>query len=336
MKILKIYGYAFLAIFIFSVFVFMPTFFFPGQDVDVPVYSKTTAREIARSLKEKGILHFVLPFKVLAKLTHADRKLKAGLYRLNPQMSLSDVLTTLSEGKSELLALKIPEGYTSYQIAKELEKMKVMSVDDFMKTAQDLPTLKGLGIPGPSAEGYLFPQTYRVPVGASAQALMELMIRQFFDTVGSDFEDRCRQRGLTPYQVVILASIVEKEAQLDSERPIIAGVMLNRLHQKIRLEANATLNYVLTDKRAWLTNDQINTQSPYNTYQHRGLPPTPICNPGLASIQAVLDPAGVPYLYYVAKGDGSNLFATTFEEHQKNVLLAKKIRRAKRHAQMAQ
>jgi UPF0755 protein len=336
MKILKIYGYAFLVIFVFSVFVFMPTFFFPGQDVDVPVYSKTTAREIARSLKEKGILHFVLPFKVLAKLTHADRKLKAGLYRLNPQMSLWDLLTTLSEGKSELLALKVPEGYTTDQIARELEKMKVMSVDDFMKTAQDIPTLKSLGIPGPSAEGYLFPQTYRVPVGASAQALMELMVRQFFDTVGSDFEDRCRQRGLTPYQVVILASIVEKEAQLDSERPIIAGVMFNRLHKKIRLETNATLNYVLADKRAWLTNDQINTQSPYNTYQHRGLPPTPICNPGLASLQAVLDPADVPYLYYVAQGDGSDLFATTFAEHQKNVLLAKKIRRAKRHSQTAQ
>ncbi len=112
--------------------------------------------------------------------------------------------------------------------------------------------------------------------------------------------------------------------------------MLNRLHQKIRLEANATLNYVLTDKRAWLTNEQINTHSPYNTYQHRGLPPTPICNPGLASIQAVLDPADVPYLYYVAQGDGSNLFATTFEEHQKNVLLAKKIRRAKRHSKISQ
>jgi UPF0755 protein len=330
MKVLKIYGIAFLVLFVLTGFIFIPPFFFPGSDIDVPVYSKTTAREIARSLEEKGILHFAFPFRVLAKLTHADRKLKAGLYRLNPRMSLWEVLTTLSEGKSELLALKVPEGYTTDQIAQELEKMKVMTVSDFMKTAQDTQTLKKLGVSGPTAEGFLFPETYRVPVGASSQALVELMVRQFFDSVGSDFEDRCRQRGLTPYQAVILASIVEREAQKADERPIVAGIMYNRLHKKMRLEVNATLNYVLENKRAWLTNDQINTQSPYNTYQHRGLPPTPICNPGLASLQAVLDPADVPYLYYVAKGDGSQLFAATFEEHQKNVNEAKKIRRIKR------
>ncbi|HJT23029.1 MAG TPA: endolytic transglycosylase MltG, partial [bacterium] len=291
MKILKIYGYAFLAIFIFCTFVFIPPFFLQGQDQDIPVYSKTTAREIAKSLQEKGIIHFSTPFLVLTKLTHADRKLKAGLYRLNPRMSLWGVMTTLSEGKSELMALKVPEGYTTDQIAQELERLKVISAADFMKIAQDPILLKNLGIKGPSVEGFLFPQTYRVPISANGEALVNLMVRQFYNTVGNDFESRCSQRGLTPYQAVILASIVEKEAQRAEERPIIAGVMYNRLHKKIRLEVNATLNYVLATKRAWLTNAQLNTQSPYNTYQHRGLPPTPICNPGLASIQAVLDPA---------------------------------------------
>lgn len=335
MKILKIYGYAFLAIFIFCTFVFIPPFFLQGQDQDIPVYSKTTAREIAKSLQEKGIIHFSTPFLVLTKLTHADRKLKAGLYRLNPRMSLWGVMTTLSEGKSELMALKVPEGYTTDQIAQELERLKVISAADFMKIAQDPILLKNLGIKGPSVEGFLFPQTYRVPISANGEALVNLMVRQFYNTVGNDFESRCSQRGLTPYQAVILASIVEKEAQRAEERPIIAGVMYNRLHKKIRLEVNATLNYVLATKRAWLTNAQLNTQSPYNTYQHRGLPPTPICNPGLASIQAVLDPADVPYLYYVAQGDGSHVFATTFEEHQKNVAQAKRIRRIKRRQEKA-
>lgn len=335
MKILKIYGYAFLFLFVFCTFIFIPPFFLPGQDQDIPVYSKTTAREIAKNLQEKGIIHFSLPFRVLAKLTHADRKLKAGLYRMNPRMSLWNVLTTLSEGKSELLTLKIPEGYTTDQIAQELEKLKVISAADFTKTAQDQVLLKSLGIKGPSVEGFLFPQTYRVPISADGEALVNLMVRQFYDSVGSDFEAHCRARGLTPYQAVILASIVEKEAQRAEERPMIAGVMYNRLHKKIRLEVNATLNYVLATKRAWLTNAQLNTQSPYNTYQHRGLPPTPICNPGLASIQAVLDPADVPYLYYVAQGDGSHIFATTFAEHQKNVTQAKKIRRAKRRREKA-
>ncbi len=330
MRILKIYGYAFLACFILCTFVFIPPFFLTGPDQDIPVYSKTTAREIAKSLQEKGIIHFTYPFLVLAKLTHADRKLKSGLYRLNPRMSLWDVLTTLSLGKSELLALKVPEGFTAEQIAQELENLKVITAADFMKTAEDTQLLKSLDIKGPTAEGFLFPQTYRVPVSADGQALVELMVRQFYDTVGGDFEAQCRGRGLTPYQAVILASIVEKEAQKADERPMIAGVLFNRLHQKIRLEVNATLNYVLTNKRAWLTNDQLNTQSPYNTYQHRGLPPTPICNPGLASLEAVLNPADVPYLYYVAQGDGSHLFATTFQEHEKNVALAKRIRRAKK------
>ncbi len=331
MKILKWYGFFFSFFLFFFVYVFTPTFFFPGSSVDIPVYSKSSAREIARKLKEKGVLHFAFPFRLLTKLTHADRRLKAGLYQLNPRMSLWEVLTTLSEGKSELLALKVPEGYTADQVAQELEKMKVTTESQFLKTAQTSTLLKTLGIQGPTAEGFLFPETYRIPLGATCDELLELMVRQFFDVMGSDFESRCLQKGLSPYQAVILASIVEKEAHNPDERPIIAGILYNRLHQKMRLQVNATLNYIMNTKHAWMTNDEINnTHTPYNTYLHRGLPPTPICNPGLASIQAVLSPAEVPYLYYVAQGDGSSLFATTFAEHEKNIRLAKKILRAKR------
>jgi UPF0755 protein len=123
---------------------------------------------------------------------------------------------------------------------------------------------------------------------------------------------------------------VEKEAQLGEERALIAGVLHNRLRKRMRLQVNATLNYVLNTKNPWFTNDQLNIQSPYNTYTRRGLPPTPICNPGLASLQAVLNPEETSYLYYVAQGDGSHLFAETWEEHNKNVIRAKKIRRIKR------
>ena len=330
MKILKIYGIAFLALFLSSSVIFMPNLFLSSQEQDVPVYSKSSAREIARVLKEKGILHFSLPFRVLAKLTRADRKLKAGLYRLSPRMSLWGILTTLSSGKTQLLLLKIPEGYTTEQIAQQLEKMNVVSGVEFLHAAQNRELLKKLGIMGPSAEGYLFPETYCVPLGAGADALVELMVRQFDSYIGDDFEQRCRELGLSPYQMVVLASIIEKEAKIDSERPIVAGVLYNRLHKKMRLQVNATLNYVLTTKRAWLTNEQLGTQSPYNTYLHRGLPPTPICNPGLESLEAAIHPADTPYLYYVAQGDGSSLFATTIEEHQKNVREAKTIRRAKK------
>ena len=336
MKILKIYGIIFGILFLACAFVFMPTFFFSGKDVDVPVNSKNSARVIAKKLKEAGIIHFALPFRVLTKLTHADRRLKAGLYRMNARMSLWEVVTTISQGKSELLALKIPEGFTADQIAQELEKMKVAPVADFMKAASDPELLKRLGVEGPSVEGFLFPETYRVPLGASPAELIELLVRQFQDAVGEDFGRRCLVKNLTTYQAVILASIIEKECKKPEERPIIAGVMFNRLHQKMRLQVNATLNYVLNTKNPWFTNAQIGTQSPYNTYLHRGLPPTPICNPSLESLQAVLEPADVPYLYYVAQGDGSNLFATTLEEHQKNVRAAKRIYRAKRRQQALQ
>jgi UPF0755 protein len=245
-------------------------------------------------------------------------------------MSLWSILATLTAGKSELPLLKVPEGYTAYQIAQELEKIKVATASDFLLAVSDKGSLEYLQIKGPSAEGFLFPETYRVPVGAGASAIVDLMVHQFYQEVGENFEDQCNKQGLTPYQAVILASIVEKEAKLSDERPIIAGVLYNRLHQKMRLQVNATVNYLLNSKNPWFTTEELGTKTPYNTYLHRGLPPTPICNPGLESLEAVLEPAQVPYLYYVARGDGSHLFATTFSEHQKNIRLVKRLLREKK------
>jgi UPF0755 protein len=301
----------------------------PGP-VDVPVYSKSSAKEIGKDLVGLGLLRESFSFRLLTRMTGMDRKLKAGLYRMQGRVSPWNAARILTEGKSELLTLKVPEGYTVQQVAQELQRIEVVPMEGFLAACRDTALLKSLDIPGPSAEGYLFPETYRVPLGAGPKALVELMARQFKAMVGEDFEDRCRARKLTPYQAVILASIVEKEARRKEELSVIAGVMYNRLGKKMRLEVNATLEYVLNTRKAWLTNEQINTQSPYNTYRRRGLPPTPICNPGLAALRAVLDPAETSYLYYVAEGDGSHLFAETFQEHQKNVKIAKRIRREKR------
>jgi UPF0755 protein len=330
MKIFKIYGAIFAILLALFSFVFIPTFFRPGVEVDIPVYTNSSAGKIALVLKEKGVIRFALPFRMMAKLTRTDRKLKAGLYRMSPRLSLWRVLIILSQGKSELLTLKVPEGFTVEQIGFELEKMKVTTTADFLTAVRDRDLIKSLGIQGPSLEGYLFPETYRVPLGAGAQALVELMVHQFLESVGPGFDLQCSRQGLRPYQIVILASIVEKEARLDEERALVAGVLYNRLRKKMRLQVNATLNYILNTKNPWFTNEQLNIQSPYNTYAHRGLPPTPICNPGLASLQAVLNPEEKTYLYYVAQGDGSHLFAETWEEHNKNVIRAKKIRRMKR------
>ena len=311
-------------------YVFFPPFFRSHQILDIPVYSKSTAREIGRELKAKGVVMASTPFRILAKLTRVDRTLKAGLYQISPSMSLWEVLTTLSLGKSELLTLRVPEGYTAQQIGEELEKMGVVSTREFLKSIQDPALIKKVGINGPSLEGFLFPETYRVPLGASVADLSDLMSQEFFRSVGKDYARQCLPRNLTLYQAVILASIVEKEAKTPEDQAIVAGILYNRMAKKMRLEVNATLNYVLNSKNPWLTQDQLGMRSPYNTYLHRGLPPTPICNPGITSLQAVVQPAQVPYLYYVAKGDGTNLYAVTFEEHQKNVILAKHIRHQNR------
>ncbi len=330
MKILKWYGIAFGMLALAGLIFFIPPFYRLGSDVDIAIYSKSTARSIGELLKGKGILTFSTPFRLAAKFTHADRKLKTGLYRLNPRMSFWEVLDVLTAGKSELLVLKVPEGYTAEQIGVELENLKVCTAADFLKEANDKELLKSFGITGSSLEGFLYPESYQIPVGASISDLIGLLVHQFQQEMGDDFENQLKKQGLTLYQGVILASIVEKEAKLDSERPVIAGIMYNRLRQKMRLEVNATLNYVINSKNPWFTHEQLDIKTPYNTYQHRGLPPTPICNPGFASLQAVAQPAQVPYLYYVSKGDGSDLFATTLQEHDKNIQIAKHILRAQK------
>lgn len=307
-------------------YVLVPPFFRGGSEVTVPVYSRTTARGVADRLVEGKVLTTRLPFLALCKALGADRHLKAGLYRLSPRMSLWSVTWALLSGKSDLLTLRVPEGYSAVQIAAELEKLKVMKADAFLAAVRDPALPAQLGLEGKQLEGYLYPQTYRLPLGTDPKDLVALMTDQFKQEVGDDFAAQAKRQGLTPYQALIVASMVEKEAKLDEERPMVAAVILNRLHKKMLLEINATLNYVLQDRRRWLTYKQLETDTPYNTYKHRGLPPTPIGNPGRKSLEAALAPADVPYLFYVGLADGSHLFSETLEQHQKNVKIARRER----------
>ena len=313
-------------------YVFVPTFFLPLKKADIPVLPGTGARRIAATLKQEGILTFKTPFVFLSKLTGTHRRLQAGLYRIDSRMSIWRLLETLSEGKSELLTLCVPEGFTAYQIAQLAASRNIVPAEDFMRAAESPELAERLGLPAKRLEGFLFPETYRVPLGVGPEALVTLMVDYYKHVQGPAYAERVKRHGLTPYQAVILASIVEKEAQLESERPLIAGVMLNRLRLNMRLEVNATLNYVLDNKRAWLTRDQLNIRSPYNTYLKRGLPPSPICNPGRTSFKAVAEPEESDYLFYVAQGDGSHLFAVDFKEHQANIRKVKQLRRLRKTA----
>lgn len=312
--------------------VFLPTFFMPMKKADVPVLPGTSARQIAATLKKEGMLVFKTPFIAISKVTGLHRKLQAGLYRMDSRMSLWKLLSVLSEGRSELMTLCVPEGFTAYQIGQLAAYRRIVTAEDFMRVAEDPEIAKARNLPGKRLEGFLFPETYRVPLGVTPESLAGLMVDYFKHVSGKDYAEKAKRQGLTLYEAVILASIVEKEALLENERPIIAGVMLNRLRLKMRLEVNATLNYVLDNKRAWLTNEQLNIRSPYNTYMRKGLPPTPICNPGRSSLRAVVEPVASEYLFYVALGDGSHLFASSFKDHQANIRRVKQLRRLKKSA----
>lgn len=297
--------------------------------MDVPVYRGLTASKIAEILTAEGLLLHPLPFRILARFSGLDRKLKAGLYRLSPRMSLWQVLKTLSEGRVRLLALRIPEGYTAHQIFLEADRLGVAAYAELASLAHDPDFLRRLPVPlEKTVEGFLFPETYHVPHQADPKALLRLMVRQFVAVIGEDYVKKAEAKGLSLMQAVILASLVQKEAADDEEMPLIAGVLHNRLRAGMKLEINATLNYVLEEPKAWLTEEEMNRKSPYNTYLRKGLPPTPICNPGRRALLAAVEPADVPYFFYVAPEKGApHLFAVTYAEHRENV---RRVRRAYR------
>jgi UPF0755 protein len=227
----------------------------------------------------------------------------------------------------------VPEGFTLKQIAGVMARRLGTDSIRFVKLAHDTDFIKRLSTkygfpPPPSLEGYLFPDSYKFSYFEDESSIIERMVKQLMEVIednGIFYE--LRRKGLELHTVLTLASIVEREAAVDSERPVIAAVFWNRLKRGIPLESCATVEYALPRHKTRLTYADLKIQSPYNTYIHPGLPPGPICSPGLKSIEAVVNPADVPYLYFVSRGDGTHLFATSYKEHIKNKAKARKLRR---------
>jgi len=282
----------------------------PGQSVSA----------VAAMLGDKGLIRSPDLFTLAAYVSGKWRRIQAGRYEFTARMSALEILDALCHGTRKAWRwITIPEGYTLRQIADELDKAGLVQASTFLQEAQ-LGAGGEASFPAPSGglEGYLFPDTYRIDAGAPASAIIAQMLRRFDQVVWAGL---CRgkptYRGRSLQEIIILASLVEGEAKKGGERSLIAGVLANRLKRGIRLECDATVQYALGDgRKARLTHQDLQTESEYNTYLHPGLPPGPICSPGEASIKAVMDPAAVPYLYYVAKPDGSHVFSTTYAEHQ--------------------
>lgn len=285
----------------------------------VRVDAGSSSSRIAKVLVEHGILKHPTPFILASRLLGVDARIQAGEYRLSPGMNLLQVLHELTYGRVITRKITIPEGYTLEQIAYVLAKNGLVDRDRFLMLATDQgkvfgshqPVLK----PTLSLEGYLFPDTYYFVPGQQEEEIIKRMVGRFVDRVILGLHDELKETHLSIHEVITLASIIEKEAVKNEERPVIAGVFYNRLRRGRPLQSDPTVQYAL-GYRGRLSRRHLAVESPYNTYRWGGLPPGPIGSPGIASIQAALRPASVEYLYFVAKGDGTHAFSKTFEEHK--------------------
>lgn len=295
-----------------------------APSVLVKIPEGASSREISRILTSEGIIRSAWLFEWWSRVVGIDGELKAGYYRLDPSMPLPRVLDQLVAGRVATNSAFIPEGFNLREIAARLAVEGIADRDRFLTLASDERLVYGASSPltelvgarpTPSLEGYLFPDTYELAVGDEALAI-RTMVNRFLQVAQEMYlAERAEAIGMSVHQVVTLASIVEKEAVRDDERPLIAAVFLNRLAQNMPLQADPTVKYVMDRPRARLYYVDLQIDSPYNTYRYRGLPPGPIASPGRASLEAVLQPAAVDYLYFVADGRGGHVFSRTFAQH---------------------
>ncbi|NLC38350.1 MAG: endolytic transglycosylase MltG [Clostridia bacterium] len=287
--------------------------------VHVSIPAGSTTKEIGDLLTEKGLIKNSLFFQSYTRFLQLDQNLKAGDYTLDPSWDLEKIVDTLTKGQVSYLTFTIPEGYNLKQIAKKVEEKGLASQEEFFRTLKEgsfnYEFLSDPGLENNSLEGFLFPDTYKIRKNASAHEIIHMMLKRFDEIYTDDYRLRAQELGLSTLQVVTLASIIEKEAKLDHERPIISGVFHNRLRKNWRLESCATVQYLLDEPKEELLLQDLQIESPYNTYRHSGLPPGPIASPGKASLEAALFPAEVDYLFFVARKDGSHVFSRTLAEH---------------------
>jgi UPF0755 protein len=303
--------------------------------VVVTVAPGSTASDIGSELQQQGLVRSALFFRFAADQAGVGSSLAAGDYELSKSMSTPEIVEVLAKGEVKRgLVATIPEGWRSEQIADRLDSTGVAARNDFLQAISAprlLPDFAVLPPPQPQRlEGFLFPETYEVRQKVSGADAADLMLKMFNQRIGDALRTPS-ETGLNAVQVITLASIVEREAKVPSERSTIASVYLNRLAQNMPLQADPTVQYAVATRDGaaaaaygyWrpLTSGDLNVESPYNTYVHTGLPPGPICNPGEPSIRAVLQPAHTDFAYFVATNDGrgTHLFARTLDEHNANV-----------------
>ena len=292
----------------------------PEVFVDIPAGSSTAA--IANRLVEAGVVRDARTFQVALWISGRSRSLRAGEYRFEAPLHALDVIDKIARGDVYRRRLTFREGLTIDEMAQVFEERGFGAAGDFRKAAENASLIQDLDPGAPDLEGYLFPETYALPRGTSAAAVVAQMVDAFKNALTPEIRSQATAAGLTIRQLVTLASLVEKETGTPSERPLVAAVYANRLRIRMGMQADPTVIYALQKAGKYTGNlrrDDLQFDSPYNTYRYPGLPPGPIAAPGKASLEAAAKPADVDYLYFVSKNDGSHVFASTLAEHNRNV-----------------
>lgn len=290
-----------------------------ASEIVVEIPRGARLSDAAARLEAAGVIRSGRAFALLARLRQQADALRAGEYALAPNLTAMEVLDRLAAGAVMTHRVVLPEGLRLEEVATRVEAANLGSAAEFLTVARDPSVAADFGVEGTSLEGYLFPETYELARGVPVRDIARMMVDHFF-SVWRPLEPAARARGLSMREVVVLASLIEKETGAPEERPLIAAVFLNRLGRGMRLETDPAVIYGIAGFDGNLRRIHLEDASnPYNTYLHAGLPPGPIANPGAAALRAVVEPAPADYLYFVARKDGTHQFSRSYGEHVRAV-----------------
>lgn len=289
----------------------------PSGDVEqsLRIEHGTPLGKIARELEARHVVSNAILFKAYVLFLRSSGKIRAGDFTFPPRLLPRQVLALLIKGDFAKSRITIPEGWTAYEIAEYLQKLNLVNAARFLEQCSSPQLIESLNLPVSNLEGYLFPDTYEIYKPKNEEEVIRKLVGRFKETYTPELMARTEALGLSRNDVVILASVVEKETGKDEERAIIASVFFNRLKKGMPLASDPTIIYGISNFSGNLTRNDLASPGPYNSYLNPGLPPTPISNPGLKSIRAVLYPAETEYYFFVSKNDGTHYFSRTEVEH---------------------
>ncbi len=290
-----------------------------GENKTFTINAGQNLSQISEKLLNENLINSSTMFSLMVRFKKKSEKLQAGEYILSPAMPPEKILNIFISGKVKLHKIIIPEGLNIEETAALVEKAGFGSKDNFIMLAKNKKFVKSMGIKADSFEGYLFPETYYFPKNTSQREIIIQMVKQFNRIFSMKWRKRAHELGFSVHDIVILASIIEKETGNAAERPLVSSVFHNRLQKNIPLESDPTVIYGIKDFNGNITRKDLNTKTPYNTYKMKGLPHGPIANPGKLSLEAALFPAHTDYLFFVSKNNSTHKFSRTIKEHNRAV-----------------